>query len=268
MSAAREYYKHACLDALGMPLLVARRPLPGAAPSRPRLPAVARGPAQSVPPATGHPAPRGSAPVSLRQAGSAAPAATPRPGDAAAPAQTSPGQQRGRVGVPESATSPAPETPAAPARDEAAIPAPLAAKPVRFSLAIVHSADFLWLETLAAAGLSGPQRQLLAGMAAAVEGQAPELRETPFDWPLHDNPQLDRSAAAAAAALDGFLQRLLAERPCRGICLLGDDAPLGLVAEGVGAPLLRLPSTRAMLEAPLHKREAWRVLAPLRAAQA
>lgn len=223
-----------------MPLLVARRPLPGAAPSRPRLPAVVTRPVQPAPPVGDRPEPRGPAAVSLRQASTAAPAAK----------------------------APAPETPAVPTRQEAATSAPPAAKPVRFSLAVVHSADFLWLETLSAAGLSGPQRQLLAGMAAAVEGQIPALRETPFDWPLHDNPQLDRSAAAAAAALDGFLQRLLAERPCRGICLLGDDAPLGLIAEDAGVPLLRLPSTRAMLEAPLHKREAWRVLAPLRAAQA
>lgn len=144
--------------------------------------------------------------------------------------------------------------------------APPPAKPVRFSLVVVRSADFLWLEALVGAGMSVPQRQLLGAMAAAVEGSATELQEMPFDWPLHDNPQLDRSAEAAGAALDGFLRRQLEERPCRAICLLGSDAPLGLVPENLGIPLLWLPATREMLEDPLHKREAWRVLAPLRQA--
>lgn len=225
-----------------MPLLVARRPLPGAAPSGPRLPGVVPRPGQPAPMAGGGP---DSVPA-------------PRVGGVERAAVTSGRQVRPSEPAPTTSTSTREPVPTAPA---------VAVKPVRFSLAVVQSAGFLWLETLASAGLSAPQQQLLTAMAVAVEGRTPALQEKTFDWPLHDNPQLDRSAAAAAAALGGFLQRLLAERPCRGICLLGDDAPLGLVTEEAGVPLLRLPSTRAMLEEPLRKREAWRVLSPLRSAR-
>lgn len=229
MTAAREIYKHACLQALGMPLLVARRPLPGAAPSCAPLPASA------LMPLAPQPSP---------------PRVEPPPRVDSLPRVESP--PRGRQPTADSlADSPS-----------AAI-VPPTARPVRFSLAVVRSADCLWLEALMGAGMSAPQRQLLGAMAAAVEGRAAELREMPFDWPLHDNPQLDRSAEAAGAALDGFLRRQLEERPCRAICLLGSDAPLGLVPENLGVPLLWLPATREMLEEPLRKREAWQVLAPL-----
>lgn len=247
-----------------MPLLVARRHLPGAAPSRPVLPPLVAERVEAAPaaPKVG----QQSAPaISLRGTLTTAPASA-GVDRASAPASAAGATARPAAAAPPSESSTNADKPAAAAEGKTAASAP--AKPVRFSLAVVQSAGFLWLETLVGAGLSAPQRQLLTGMAAAVEGRAPALREMPFDWPLHDNPQLDRSASAAAAALDGFLQRLLAERSCRGICLLGDDAPLGLVAESIGVPLLRLPSTRAMLEAPLRKREAWRLLAPLLTAQA
>lgn len=52
MSTFHELHKLACLDALGLQLLVAKKPLPGAAPSAPRLyiaPASAPAPAAPVP---------------------------------------------------------------------------------------------------------------------------------------------------------------------------------------------------------------------------
>lgn len=134
---------------------------------------------------------------------------------------------------------------------------------MRFSLVVIRAGDLLWLETLPGGGLEPAQRQLVSAMATALGGGQPELRETPFDWPLHNNPQLDRSAGAAAAALEGFLRRLLQEQACRALCLLGEEAPLDLVPDSLGVPLLRLPATRDMLDQPLRKRDAWRVLAPL-----
>lgn len=232
MTAAREHYKHACLEILGLPLLVARHPLPGAAASRPRLPARPSG-----------------------VAGIGPPREEERPGPAAATAPPA-------VEIPSAAREAPTSAAATPARPAPAEPG-AAAEPARFSLAVIRAGDLLWLETLLDGGLGAAQQQLLAAMAAAVCGGQPGIRETLFDWPLHNNPQLDHSARAAAAALEGFLRRLLQEQACRALCLLGEDAPLDLVPDSLGAPLLRLPSTREMLDQPLRKRDAWRVLAPL-----
>lgn len=246
MSAAREQHKHACLAAMGLPLLVARRSLPGAAPSRPRLP-----PREQ-------PRERPRAPDMARTVAQTAVAATSPAPSVATPVVRVP--ELLNRSEPESRPSPETTQPAPQAPPAAA---PAAATALRFSLAVVRSGDLLWLETLRGGGLQQEQRQLIAAMAAAVGAQQPGLQEIPFDWPLHNNPQLDRSAAAAAAALDGFLRRLLQEQPVRAVCLLGADAPLELVSGQLPVPRLALPATRDMLEEPLRKRDAWQVLRTL-----
>ena len=58
--------------------------------------------------------------------------------------------------------------------------------------------------------------------ACGWAAEAPRVQE--FAWPLHQNPQLDRSATAAAAALQAFLARLVGEAGLGRILLLGSSA--------------------------------------------
>tara|TARA_R110002110_G_scaffold110071_4_gene274379 strand:+ start:4816 stop:5532 length:717 start_codon:yes stop_codon:yes gene_type:complete len=236
MSTSRELHKLACLDALGLQLLVAKRPLPGAAPSAPRV-AIARA---AVAPRSGQPSP-GSRPAIA-------------PASAAAPAAPAP-----RLDVRSKTSRPAPAT-----REQATGAATPDAGIPRFHLAAVIAGDCLWLEPLAEPELAPERLQLIRAMAFALARKPETPQVTRFDWPLHRNRQLDLSAGAAAAALTGFVLRQVQDRQCRALVLLGQAAGEHLLQPELdGVPIVLLPATGELLAAPQRKREAWQALAAL-----
>lgn len=240
MSSLRELQKLACLESLGLELLVAKRPLPGAAPSVPRVALRA-----AVPP------------VREQQPASPPPAiagAAPAPGHAPAPAVAIP-----RVDIGSKVPGPAPATPPQVAEKrspETGIPA--------FHLAAVVAGGCLWLEPLAGPELAPEPLQLIRAMAFALQRKPVSQEVTRFDWPMHNNRQFDLSAGAAAAALTGFVLRQVQERQCRALVLLGRSAGEHLLQPELdGVPIVLLPATAELLANPQRKREAWQALAAL-----
>lgn len=137
------------------------------------------------------------------------------------------------------------------------------ADPARFTLVAMVSGGLIWLEELQGIPLTTEQVQLVAAMAAAISpgtaGQAPEV--THFNWPMHDNDQLDQGPEAARAALQGFVSRKLEQYRCRAVVLMGaaaaDRYPVQALVE---LDSCQLPATLAMLQEPALKKEAWAVL--------
>ena len=133
----------------------------------------------------------------------------------------------------------------------------------RFRLAIIVCARRLWLEDLGDEALATEQLQLVVAIARALEhgaGEAAEPAVTQFDWPLHDNRQLDLGADEAAAALSSFLRRRLHERACVELMCLGQAAAERVAPLALSCPVRHLPATKALLRDPLRKRELWREL--------
>ena len=252
MSAVAELRRLRYLAALGVTPLVSRAPLPGAAPSR-KL--ALRERSSFCGELSGEPcaAPRGA----LREA--------PRP-ELQRESQEKPQQpQQPR----ESRQSPAPWDTAPPVALATARPAPgeqgQTADPraTRFRLAVIVCARRLWLEDLGDEALATEQLQLVVAIARALEhgaGEAAEPAVTQFDWPLHDNRQLDLGADEAAAALSSFLGRRLHERACVELMCLGQAAVERVAPLALSCPVRHLPATKALLRAPLRKRELWREL--------
>ena len=248
MSAVAELRRLRYLAALGVTPLVSRAPLPGAAPSR-KLALRER--------------------LSFCGELSGEPCAEPRP-ELHRESQEKPQQPR------ESRQSPAPRDTAPPSprvlRDATlatARPAPgeqgQTADPraTRFRLAVIVCARRLWLEDLGDEALATEQLQLVVAIARALEhgaGEAAEPAVTQFDWPLHDNRQLDLGADEAAAALSSFLGRRLHERACVELMCLGQAAVERVAPLALSCPVRHLPATKALLRAPLRKRELWREL--------
>lgn len=218
------------LDAMGITSYVSRGPLPGAAPTQ-RLAVVRQ-------PAPGGVTPRHEA-EQTRRAPTAPPAASPLKDLLQQPATASVTAQ------PAQAT-------AAVARQGSRVAAP------RFSLSIIFSGNIAWMEDLQGRPLATEQLQLVHAMARALGpvGSAPEALQ--FDWPPHNNQQLDIGPEGASAALSGFLGRQLEQRQCRGVVLLG-DGHLTHVPEALfsGMTLVRTDSTATMLEQPQRKRQVW-----------
>lgn len=210
------------LEAMGIETYVPRRPLPGAAPSP--LPA--------------------AAPLS-------APLPEPRK-SAATPAAPTP-----LAGTSGQATPAGTAT----ARPPRAVPAGPAADTVRFSLAAVFAGGIAWVELLEDRPLAREQVQLVAAMARALRGPAAAPQVTQFDWPTHNNPQLDRGREAARDALAAFLGRHLEERGCSSLVMLGSACEQFVVVEQL--PGLRVVRTRGTLEMLADagcKRLVWRDL--------
>ncbi|PLW81901.1 hypothetical protein CWI75_12405 [Kineobactrum sediminis] len=228
MSTTHELNKLAYFDALGLELLVAVRPLPGAAASAPRC-------ILQVPPVT------------------AAPATESTP--------TQPEAQMPHIEmdkVPAARTAPrAPGPAGSPAANRIREPA--------FHMAAVVAGGCLWLDTLPAPILPPDQLKLIQAMAHAVAGTQGQPTVTRFDWPLHGNRQLDLGPGAAAAALTSFVQRQLQQHHCRALVLLGTDSGDRLQAgelpdiATVSVPL----GCAELLAQPLRKREAWLALESL-----
>lgn len=133
----------------------------------------------------------------------------------------------------------------------------------RFSVAAVISAGRLWLEDLQQDALAREQVQLMVAIGRALDHPTVDTAKpmvTQFDWPLSSNPQLDMGPAEARAALAGFLRRQLAEHGLREVMCCGESAEQRLQGCEMPVPMHRLPETRALLEAPLQKRDLWRAL--------
>ena len=135
---------------------------------------------------------------------------------------------------------------------------------VRFSLVAVFAGGIAWVESLDNRPLAREQVQLIRGMARAVHGSAENPRVAQFDWPMHNNPQLDQGVEAAKAGLSAFLLRHIDEQKCRAVVTLG-AASAALVPAGQLGDVNRVDthSTIEMLENPACKRQAWNDLLPL-----
>lgn len=219
--------RNAYLDAMGIDTYVAREQLPGAAPSlcRAVLPP-APPPAPPAPPAF---LLREVAPGPADPSGTSAPAVPPTTATAA-------GDQQSPAGA-----------------------------VVRFSLAAILAGRLLWLEELQGSPLSAEQVQLVQGMARALGAGDEKPQVSRFDWPIHNNQQLDLGEGAASEALAGFIGRRLEQQACQGVVLLGRQCRRRVPLDRLGAAIVvTTVSTAEMLVDPRRKREAWRDLQPLR----
>jgi hypothetical protein len=156
------------------------------------------------------------------------------------------------------ATEPVPLQPVADGSTQSA-----QADPDRFSLVAIVAGGLVWLEELQGLPLATDQVQLVAAMAAAIspghQGPAPGV--TQFNWPMHNNDQLDQGPDAARAALQGFVSRKLDQHGCRGVILLGTAAADRFPRRALdGLDSCQLPATLAMLQEPALKKSAWAAL--------
>ncbi|MFT7288759.1 MAG: hypothetical protein ACI87W_002882, partial [Halieaceae bacterium] len=155
---------------------------------------------------------------------------------------------------------PAPVDPA-PNPTAAARPQDSALPVLRFRLAVVLVAGRLWLEDLGDEALARDQVQLIAALGRALEhpniSDAPP-RVTQFEWPLHNNPQLDRGSEEATASLQSFLLRQIDDQPCEELMCLGARASTLLEHVELPCASRQLPASRDMLQNPDLKRQLWR----------
>lgn len=235
-----ELRRLAYLEALGIDCYESRRPLPGAAPSRRRL-LVGR-------PHVNRPASAETQPVAPQTAISAV--------RASAVADASPGAAAGAARVRDAVVPPVPHQP---------VP--------RFSLVTVIAGDWLWLEELGDMPLTAEQVQLLQAMALAlrrcrgVAAPAASVATRPevlrFDWPMHNNPQLDSSEQAARTGATAFINRRLEQYRCRGLVLLGHGCVERVLPDAIDAVMVSTASSAEILQNPSLKPQVWRDLLPL-----
>lgn len=220
------------LDALGIENYVSRSQLPGAAATR-RLVIVRSDPVlQEIPAAS----------PDLRSV-PAPPAGMPD-----IPVLDEP-RDAGALGSPAPAGSVRPQR-----QDEAA----------RFSLAAIFVGQIAWIEELGETPLAREQVQLVHAMARAVSGDVGRPDITQFDWPTHQNHQLDLGPEAARAGVAGFLYRQIEQRKCRGLVILGRECESRVpLAQLAGVNAVVTDSTLDMLREPARKRQVWRDLQSL-----
>ena len=220
------------LEAMGISTYVSRGQLPGAAPTR-RLVVVRQ--AVPVAPAS-HLA--GSDPDLCASAGSASIPAIPRLDGLAEAKLASHAPDRPRPAHTSQAT--------------------------RFSLAAIFVGGVAWVEELPGRPLAREQVKLIQAMARAIGGDPAQPGIAQFDWPMHNNHQLDLGPEAARAGVAGFLQRQIEQRNCRGLVLLGESGATHVPAEQFGdLVVVRTHATQEMLENPPVKRQVWTDLQPL-----
>jgi hypothetical protein len=117
------------------------------------------------------------------------------------------------------------------------------------------------LEDIAGVPLAREQVMLMRAMAQALGAGQVKPQVAQFDWPMHNNAQLDLGAEAARAALAGFVQRLLDAGDIRGVVLLGEASARRWQQETTLAAVTTL-STREILQNPGVKPQVWRDLRP------
>ncbi len=234
-----ELQRQAYLHALGIDSYISRGQLPGAAVTR-RIAVVRRGGQSSA--------------ASLAPVVDAGPEATAAP----------------RAVLPDFdfETSPAPAR-----RDVAASPAAAgASRAIRLRFVTIVCGGYLWLEDLADRALASQQLGLVHGMAQALAVAAGDVAESAvagrpeaaqFDWPMHNNRQLDNSEQAARAGLSAFIGRRVDQHACRGLIVLGAACEPWVVPSDHSVPVVVTLSTAEMLADPERKADAWRDLVTL-----
>ena len=220
--AARELRRQAYLQALGMDQYVSRRPLPGASPTR-----------RWCINASPRPVSAPDEPARHEQA-----------------ASTVAGPPTIEITRRPPAVAKPPESP----RQAGAVE--------RFRVAAVQAGGWLWLEDLGDMPLAQEQLQLVVAMATAMTGSAVKPVVAQFDWPMHNNQQLDLGPDAAMTSLGSFIERQLADSNSTGVVLLGAAAGRRLPSRLSCPHRLEIPGTREMLENPRLKRQAWACLMP------
>ncbi|GAB5414651.1 MAG: hypothetical protein Cons2KO_22540 [Congregibacter sp.] len=263
MSAEQELRRLRYLEAMGRPVYVSRRVLPGAMTTCKQ--ALKSGPKSTPTPtlqATAKPSHGAQAPVAEQiLAGK-----TPERSEAEA------GAKRGSV-MPESlraslrGTEPTSQTPVtASASDsgppETDSPTPRAADSNvdRFQLAIVFSGQRLWVEDLQGDALAQDQLRLIGAMARALnhpEVKTAEPMVSQFNWPIVAGQQLELGPEEARASLEGFLQRKLDEAACVELICLGEPAWQRLQPLSLPCARRRTLSSRELLQDPSRKAQAW-----------
>lgn len=257
--ATRELRRQQYLRALGVTPLVARRPLPAAAPAlrvRVEVAQTVAEVAEKVAQEVAQKAARDTdlsrmPPVTESQGPAQSPAARPATASVARPSL-------GRQLREERATPRA-------VLEEPPTAVPVRAQPVaRFSVAALVAGGRLWVEDLGELPLAREQVALITAIARALvhpEGVPAKPPLAQFDWPLSDNPQLDHGEEEARAALQGFLQRLLREHDCSELMCCGSVAQSRLPPAGELPVAVRLlPSSRELLDSPTRKRSLWQEL--------
>lgn len=134
---------------------------------------------------------------------------------------------------------------------------------IRFRLASVVFAGRLWIEDLGDGALATEQLQLIGAIARAlVHPEVPQgaPRVAQFDWPMHQNQQLDLGADEASASLHGFLLRQLDEYGCVELMCFGEAAQQRLAGMRMSCALRKLPATQTLLGQPQLKRQLWQTL--------
>lgn len=222
-----ELTRRTFLDAMGVDSYVSRSQLPGAAPSRRLL--VSRA----------HEVPQAPAAESLKQS----PVAMPK---------------IDRVARPAPANSNTTRKEAAPAAPHVLTTATTSPSISPFSIAAVSLGGWLWLEELPHRVVSRDQVHLVRGMVRALCLEEGELAVSQFDWPIHNNAQLDLTPEAAHAALGGFVYSKVEKQRCKGLVVLGADTlnKLNISQLGIKHCVTTL-STTAMLATPVLKKQAW-----------
>lgn len=221
------------LQALGTEAYISRRQLPGAAVTR-RLAIVRKPPARDIPQDV-------SAPVSSAANAVAAPVKMPR-----------------LEAVPKAAAQ------------ESAAPQPAQRKEdPKFSLVAISCGGWLWLEEQTHESRLSDQLLLIQAMASALglmsQGEGGRAQATQFEWPIHNNRQLDQGEQAARSSVAGFIQRKLEQLGCQGLVLLGAEGEGRLALDQLECSrLVRTLSTAQMLRNPLLKRQACRDLQQVR----
>ncbi|WOJ93524.1 hypothetical protein R0135_17350 [Congregibacter variabilis] len=234
MSASGEIRRLRYLEAMGVPVYVTRRALPGAA-------------------VTAKCGLRVTAKVAPLQAGVSA----PDTGSTSA-------AQALRESLRNDAGQQSVETRAADRRSAPAATAQNSQEPAtRFRLAAVICGGRLWVEALGEEALASDQVLLITAMGRALthpqaSDEAPAVTE--FRWPLHDNVQLGLGAEEAAATLQGFLYRQIEEHACVELICLGESSKALLTSLQLPCARRYTPSTRDMLESPALKRDVWSAL--------
>jgi hypothetical protein len=248
MNTSAEIRRLRYLAAMDVPVYVTRRVLPGAALTRKlalKNPSAALTPTTAAVQDTQTPASQRSRPhaQALRESLRQAPVEI---GRERVPATPPPPTSRPDSGSPATA-------------DTAATPTAA----VRFRLAAVVCAQRLWLEELGEEALAQEQLQLLAAMGYALmhpkSADAP-VAVTEFQWPMHENLQLDLGPEEAKASLQGFLQRHLEDNGCVELICLGGAASSLLKGLRLPCASRHLPSSREVLGNPAIKRDLWQAL--------
>lgn len=224
----------AYLEALGITQYVSRADLPGAAPSR-RVPVLR--PRRAEPP------------PHSRQAT-----------DVPVPAPQQPGDLPPRDWLEPQAQSHSKASEPSPSGDGSPASVPVE----RFSLAAVVAGPYLWLEEIPEGVIGREQVALMRAMARALGAAQHKPTVAQFDWPLHNNRQLDQGEAAARAALGSFVLRQMEQHRCEAVILLGETCRQRLGELPGGPAVVATESTARMLADPSGKRGVWRDLQSLR----